>query len=57
MIGAAFALTKWPLVGFWVGTGQQKDRARIGSLDLRDGGLEGLEVELITDHAYVTKPP
>lgn len=57
MIGASFALMRWPLVGSWIDTGQQKDRVRIRSLELQGGSPEGLEVEFIADHAYVTKPP
>lgn len=49
-------------MGSWLGTGHQKDQARLPSLEFSTltlhfpGRGKGLENELI-DHAYVLKPP
>ena len=49
-------------MGSWLGTGHQKDQARLPSLEFSTltlhfpGRGKGLENELI-DHAYVMKPP
>lgn len=47
---------------FRIGTGLQKDHTSISSWNLQPHLLfpregEGLEVELMTDHAFVMKPP
>lgn len=53
--GVSFVLMSRLWGGFWMGAGPQKDQAIFGAWNFQptEGG-EGLEIELIIDHAYVS---